>query len=348
MKKRNDMSGWGYIFFCFYVTACMMIFYRNTLFLMIEGLSLQQSLRVFLIGTAVLTALGTALTFRKRRSNLDGYANAILPLALYAYVSYASRGSMPAVLWAALAVGLALCGGLGFLFWLDRDHKKPEWAKIWLLFRMRIVLAFVLGSVLFVASLLSLLQHGNVLTRSEVAAAPAPAYEMSTDALKPEMEEIMALLYKEDRTLSESHALLQKVANVETAFWGLPYELTVEISPLDGDTLGQYNHLNHQIQINESIFLEWSERTLLETILHECYHAVQHARVDAYNQVDDSLRAARFFQREYIWSYEIEHYSTDPETYFYLQLEEDADIYADNRIPDYLRVLAEPEDPELP
>lgn len=330
---RNSMSRGNYLYFSTLLMISATLLYRNTLFLSIRGLDTRQSQWVLIILTVVMFIAGIAFTLRRHRTYMNMYCNLGLPFALYTFLSCGSRKSVPALLWLAAGIGGVLCALLLVLFLADRDNKKTKRVCIWMALRIRNVMAAVLGAALVSCALLSAIQRGNILARSDTSPSIKPAYSVfEHDEFEESLDDVVSLLQKEERTVKETHALLQMIANSEAAYWGLPYTLTVEITPLKNCVLGQYDHSEHLIQINESA-LELSTQELLQTILHECYHCVQAARVDAWKQVSPELRSARFFQSEYVWDWETEHYiSASKEGYSDQWLEDSANIYADVRM----------------
>ena len=123
--------------------------------------------------------------------------------------------------------------------------------------------------------------------------------------------EITDLLSNQSRSETETLRLLQAVVDNETAYWGLPYSLTVKATPMAESELSGYLGKKKQVLINESKLAELSDPTLLYAVLTQVYHSVQFARIQAYQQVAPDLREARFFRYEQVWYYEICHYQED-------------------------------------
>ncbi len=335
--KKNTLSVWEYVFYHILGLASFMLQYRGTLFVTIRNTSLEHSLWVFSLSILLPGLLGFALTVRRHRRFLNLLVNLGLPFFGYTLYAYASRGSVPLLLWLALGAALFFCAVVLFFGLPELWRRRTARYACWLALRLRNILGVVLGGVLLASVLLSVLLRANIFVKSYHAPEVNLAYSTGylDDILK--RQEGFDRLYGRERSMQESLELLELIVSCELEHWGLPYEVSVGVRPLKERVLGEYDDSEKTITINESA-LERPDEELLLIVLHEMYHSVEHARVTAYSQVEPSLRGTLFFEYENVWAYEFENYTTGPE-YAYQWVEQDANYYAATRQEDYMLVI---------
>ena len=74
--------------------------------------------------------------------------------------------------------------------------------------------------------------------------------------------------------------VLQTVADIEAAYWGLPHKLTVITSRTAEHILGHYIDQTHTITIDTNHLQQGNSSDILETLTHEAYHAYEYRLAD--------------------------------------------------------------------
>ena len=134
-----------------------------------------------------------------------------------------------------------------------------------------------------------------------------------------------------DLSVTERLNVLQKVANYEVSYLGLPHELNVTAELLDEGTLGCYIDSIHSININVDFLSEGNAHEILETLAHEVYHAYQRRLVDLYNSTDEQYKNMMLLHRASVYREEFESYVDGDEDYIdylFQVVEIDSDAYA--------------------
>lgn len=132
--------------------------------------------------------------------------------------------------------------------------------------------------------------------------------------------------------------VLQTVADIETDYLGIPFQLNVHLANLPGSVLGCYSDRAHIIRIDSECFHNGSPDKLLEVVCHECYHAYQYCLCDVYGSMDTKYRALVDFKRVQTYQNEFNDYtdgSEDIDRYLAQKCEKDAYEYAENAVEDY-------------
>ena len=159
--------------------------------------------------------------------------------------------------------------------------------------------------------------------------------------------EIIALLQDdiwENMTNDDKLDTLQKIANMEQYYLGIPYEIQICADHMQENTLGCYAHAKHQIMINIDSLNSDSSWELLDTICHECYHSYQHCLVDLASSVDNDYKNLLAFRRAHHYAEEWLNYkdgSDNYEEYSEQYLESDAREYAEWAVDAYYNEMQE-------
>ena len=335
MRFRNKMTAGEYLFYHAVLMMWGVVIYRNSVFLTAQGLGINQSAWTCLIFVALSAAIGVMQTLSQDRTFMNLSCNFLLPYAVFTFYTYYSRNSVPILFWVALGIGTALCLATALLFISDHSCPKTRRTRKTMALRLRNIMAVVLATVLLPYSWVSVARSGNTMTRSAVKPSHS---NIEQEAFDSSIRRIAFLMEKETRSLQETHELCQTIANIEAAYWGLPYSLDVEICTLSRESiLGCYNNVQHLICINEYSLQNITDIDLLDTVLHEVYHSVEYCRVAAYEQVSPELQASRIFQAESIWRAEFQQTpESGSEEYFNQSIEKAARQYAIERSTDYL------------
>ena len=231
-----------------------------------------------------------------------------------------------------------------------RNLRSGRYHKRWLrffcnfLFRCRTIICTILVTALLFSGAGSLIE--SYLTPK----APVPA--ISFYQIEPVLEtmnnrtDVIAKLENEKwNALSSSAHLntLQEILDIECAYLGLPYSLTVSVIEMDRESIhGSYSHSKRTVNINQTVFSSASPEYLLSILLHEVYHSFEHACIDLWKTTEPSYQNLLLFDRAVIYAYESSNYISGDEDYqgYYNQLmESDSRTYSELRSQDYRDVL---------
>lgn len=336
--RNNKMTTGEYIFYHGILMMWVVVIYRHSIFLTAQGLGMKQSVWTCLIFVALTAAIGVVYTLQQDRTFMNLFSNFLLPYAVFTFYTYYSRNSVPVLFWVALGIGTALCLATALLFISDHSYPKTRRIRKAMSLRLRNIMAVVLAAVLLPYSWVSVARSGNAMTSSAIEPSHS---NMDQEAFDSSIRKITSLMEKETRSLQETHELCQTIANIEAAYWGLPYSLEVEICTLSHESiLGCYTDAQHLICINEYSLQNMTDIDLLNTVLHEVYHSVEYFRVAAYEQVNPELQASRLFHEESIWREELQQTpELGSKEYFNQSIERAARQYAIERGAAYFVAL---------
>ena len=141
--------------------------------------------------------------------------------------------------------------------------------------------------------------------------------------------------YYKNATEAEQLTILASILETEASYLGIETP-ALRMDVLVDNLGGYYNTKTHEIMINQKNISE--EKKILNTILHEMYHAYQYACVENLDLTGDLLWAKKVAQ----WKEEFEQKSQDISTndgmieYYTQSIEEEARRYAEERIEVYL------------
>lgn len=333
------MDLWSYRIELVFWTGLCMFWYRSVLFRPVLELSNRQS-RLLLWALAVMgVLLGYLLSRHTRRNSWNVWMTVLFPYEVYTVLAYGKyvpvlcRG----VLWAALV--LTVLYGLWVLL---SPIRCPERRRAILLRRAGVVLMggrsiFTLCALALLAVGMSSAMRGGVLLVPDRKASDGVQGEK--DTIAGHIEELCRL---EDTAwaglaVEERLDLLQTVANIERTYLGVPHELPVGAGVMEEGILGQYNPVTNQIALSLDHLAEDDVEDVLDTVLHECYHAYQHSVVELYSQSPERYRQLQMFTsaREYVE--ELGEYEDGENftAYYTQRFEADARSYAEMGVEDY-------------
>lgn len=333
------MELWLYRFDLVLWAGLCMFWYRSALFRPVLELSNRQSKWLLWALVAAGVLLGYLLGRRTRRNSWNVWMTVLFPYEVYTVLAYGkyvpalSRG----VLWAALV--LTVLYGLWVLL---SPIRCPGRRRTILLRRLRAVLMG--GRSIFTLCALALLAVGlNAALRGGVLLVPDEKASDGTqgekDTISGHMEELCRL---EDTawaelTVEERLDVLQTVANIERTYLGVPHELPVGGSIMEEGLLGQYNPVTKQIALSLDHLAEDDAADVLDTVLHECYHAYQHSVVELYGQSPERYRQLQMFAAARDYVEELQEYQDgeDFTAYYTQRFEADARRYAELGVADY-------------
>lgn len=138
--------------------------------------------------------------------------------------------------------------------------------------------------------------------------------------------------------LEEKLELYQVVADIESDYLGIPYELKVKVKDLPRDTLAAYAHKGHIVWIDRAHLYNDCADQILESTCHECYHAYQCCLCEVYDSLDVEYKDLIDFAKVQCYQNEFDNYndgSYDINGYYSQRCEEDARVYAESAADDY-------------
>lgn len=158
-----------------------------------------------------------------------------------------------------------------------------------------------------------------------------------------ELEKMEEDTWKE-LSYNERKKLCQLIIDIEANYLGLPKRIDVEFKKLKNDTVGQYSEQEYLIQLDKIHFQECGGGEALRVCLHEAFHCYQWRLVSTYEEMEQSEKELLTFREISEYKKEFENYkdgSTNKEEYRSQKVEEDAELYAQERAKEYERVLKE-------
>jgi len=209
------------------------------------------------------------------------------------------------------------------------------------LFRCRRLVTWVCTAVVVVCSV-----YGAV-EESKAVLTPAPVIDGAQllQTMGGDEELIRQLCQSRWEKLGEDQrlAVLQQVADAECAYLGIPESLCICTKDLEHHSLyGYYVHGNQVVCINRHLLDSAPADRVLSVLLHEIYHAFEHAVVEVYDRTDPAYQNLQLFEKTRIYSGEFDNYISGTENYdaYSAQaVEKDSNLYSDSRIQDYRTVL---------
>lgn len=349
MRNRNTMPIWEYIIYnCLYL-ALAMIYYRNTLFVPLEGLKRDtDGLLAMAAILAVVTAVGVILTVRKRRNMLMVFTNIVWAYAIYFFMTFAVYVPQATVIACVIALALSAL----YAYWVLRDYYRSDEILRWIIPLRQCIGATLLSCRTIAAVVLSVLLLGYgvgpllglpIFQSSSNASAAEPPAGADGPTVEENMEYIRLL--REDAwaecDLQTKLDVMQVVADIEAASLGIP-DIKVGAAVLEETTIGHFESKDYDIELNLKYLNGAKASLMLHTICHEVYHAYQDRMIAAYNSVDEPLRDLLLFRDAAQYDYEFNHYITADqgyEDYDNQQCERDADSYADKAVILYYKAL---------
>ena len=141
--------------------------------------------------------------------------------------------------------------------------------------------------------------------KGEIEAVSAQVRDDLLDRHKAELARL-----SEWDTLSEGDKLelMQLLCNIECIYYGIPHRVSVRFSLLPLDTGGTYDPESDEITLNCYYVNHLPFSVSLNSLLHECTHAYQHAMVDAYQETPEEYRNLICLRDARVFQYEFAHY----------------------------------------
>ena len=166
-----------------------------------------------------------------------------------------------------------------------------------------------------------------------------PTLENSLDTLILMEQETWAGLSE-----NEKIAVLQKIADIEQVYLGLPDKMTVKSAELSEGILAEYMDSDRSINVDRENLLQISSYTLCEAILHEAYHSLEFRMVDVYDDADEKLKQLPYMRTAAAYKDEFNNYiscNKDRDGYWNQTCEIDSFEYAAERVESYISLITD-------
>lgn len=352
MTNKNTLGKFEYLIYSTLFTAWFWVLYQNIFFRCLPSMTTATSRLILGIFAVITIGIGCGVTIRKRRNFVSVALNASCPFAVYWLVTYHKTYAM---LSSAVVVMATLLSLSYFVITISmyirakvkRVCKISVSKVVWASFLSARTVAILCLCVVFLTAIpallgLPLLQSSTKPTIDTVGA--------SNFTIESEIETLLVFSDGtwEELTAAERLDVLQKVANIESTYLGIPHELNVGATVLDDGVLGGYNDNTNSIIIDLTHLEHDDSYEVLDTVLHEARHAYQHSLISFYQIAAPEYKQLLVFKEVQQYDAEFSNYThgSSNETfddYYYQTCEEDARSYADERswlywyyIEDYL------------
>lgn len=325
------------------------IWYKSFLFRCFGTCSLRESMTLLLGLLVSFTILGLLLDRGKRRCGRSMFLNIMIAFGFYTSITYYHIKQNVIDHTIVFIITVYCFYAIAFIIVNIRSFRLSKKYLIRYFSRLINVLKDLSGIGMVI--IIVLFGIGSFTGSSVIspAAKPVSNQEIEYQTIDNNMDYLVML--REDiwqnLTAEEKLNVLQKVADVERRYLGIPYALTVGTANLTGGALGYYSDRTREIIIDLDHLLDDSSNDLVNTICHEARHAYQHRLVDAYDQVDDELKGLLIFYDVSEYKEEFSDYtdaSEDEYLYVTQRVEQDCRKYAKtttneyfDRINEYLR-----------
>lgn len=343
--NSNWLSPGEFIFDNVFWALIAMIWYRSILFRSLDGRTMNTSLFVLWAVVLASVTIGILVQMKDHRNSRNVVCNVVLGYGLYTALSYIHIRpvliQMAAITVSVLIIVLFIVLSVlkwkrKWIFWLDPISKGLAVQKI-IVSGLAIVIA-VIGAPRVVGFL-----------KPFFPSAQKAVEENYTEQTIDENLETLAVLGGkawEALPAEEKLTVLQKVADIERSYLGLPHRLYVGAGDM-GELSGYYNDSTHEIMIDRDHLLNDPSWDLVNTVCHEAYHAYEHRLVDALYHIDCEYEGLKVFRDVDQYAKEFAQYKNgeeDLESYYSQRCESDARKYARDaewnyrlKIEDYLQ-----------
>ena len=203
------------------------------------------------------------------------------------------------------------------------------------LFRCRRIVSFICAVALTVL----IVSSGFVASREQQIDAQQGKVLLETvrddaDLIRQFQEKSWKRLDREQRL-----SLLQRVADAECAYLGIPFSIRVYHDDLrDRSLRGFYRHNKLEICISSDVIDNDPVDRVLSTLFHEVFHSYEYCLILAHNTTDSAFQDLRLYHDAKVYSAEFADYidsGQDYDGYRNQAVEHHANVYAQERLQDY-------------
>lgn len=263
----------------------------NTCFVSLPKLSVAESKCILFATLVTVTAILAALSYIRGRNCVSVWVNALVPLEIYAVVSYMPyfKKEIVFLLCAALVISIVFT-----VITFTAKGIKLRWRVKASAAGVRAVTALCMLLLILPVGIKTMLGHGLLLAKTETVDGYEDAYEWT---VQNKLDTLMLL--NEDSwkkaDVKVRTEVLATVKNIEIANNGIDHEIYFEVCELKNGQLAVYEPRQHRIKIDIKHIQNDSAKECLNSVLHECYHAYQYMLAEAYVGLPDRFKNMRDF-----------------------------------------------------
>lgn len=363
IKDRSTISPVVCIIEHLYWMVLFFINYKMLFFISLNNCTVGKSILVLVFCMIITSIVGCAIRWRRCMTTRSVLADIMIGIGIYtilAYHPYYKRWFM----------GLVISFFVLFLFYIIYVFSRKVRGETVFQIRNKDRKAFIIKSRfirtldtagLYMGAMMAIMivpigynrifNHGIITADSDYSTTGfdinysenelSLAYNLDT------IEKIRENARWKPLSIEEKIKVLQAVCDCEMNYFGLDNHITVVISDLKEETHGEYNDLEKTVIINRKHLEEGDAHEVLETCLHEMYHAYECSLVRLYLDSTKSQRKLRVFMHCEEYINEMNDYKESGDSHesfmeYYCQyMEKDSRHYADYAVFDYYQEIDE-------
>lgn len=338
MIDTNTEEIGEYLFLATSYSICAWIIYDALLFSPIIPLSYINS-KVVLAVLHLLSVINLIINIKSKRNALTTASSILIPYGVYSLLSYGyvfpKLYMLSGFVLLVSFLSISIVSGKKEK---QHKHRRKTQMQKFLRFWRRIVIAFALFSVFTMLCILCIkgVQRGILVPqqKSEIVSDNEAA------TINNNLDRLISLLPEKwnELDLQERINICQTVIAIECNYLGIPNNLHIVATTLSDSLSGSYDPETQTIKINLSHLQTSPPDEVLNTLLHESYHAYQQILVGFYNTLTDDEKSLFVFRHAELYAKEFDSYTsskTDPLEYAYQQCEIDAQEYAADGVDEY-------------
>lgn len=339
MNRKNSMGMLTFVLIHI-LWIIFAMYLLNNLFRCVSSFSLIES-KFILCGCVIISSLvGGIFEHKHRRNVFSIFLNLMTGFGSYLILSYFQ------IYQKLITITLIVSAVASIIFTLlimcrriDNQRKKKR------IIHRRIEKAYFITQTLFCFGLVFILciLEINSLFGSNIMTArmnPISYINPTEQTIENNMEKFAVFKNEKWRDLSVQEKLdvLQVIADIEEDHLGLPNELSVATTDIEGNMMGYYNDKMCQIVVRLDALYEERPYMIIYIVLHEAYHSYEHRCLDAWRESDPKYQSLMLYNKAKVYGEELINYNNgeeDWEAYYVQQCEEDSREYAISRAKEY-------------
>ncbi|MBR5538854.1 MAG: hypothetical protein IKU61_03040 [Clostridia bacterium] len=288
---KNTYSKKEFLIDTVFYSLVLLCAFCNICFVSLPGLSVVESKCILFATLVLVSAICTALSYIRGRNCVSIWVNALIPLELYAVVSYMPYFKKEIVLLLCIT-GVAALAFVVIMFTAKKI--KLKWRLLASAAGVRAIVALCMLLLILPVGIKTMFGHGLLLAKTETVDGYEDAYEWT---VQNKLDILMLL--NEDRwkkaDVRAKTEVLATVKNIEIANNDIDHEIYFEVCELKNGELAVYEPRQHRIKIDVKHIQNDSAKECLNSVLHECYHAYQYMLAEAYVGLPDRFKNMRDF-----------------------------------------------------
>lgn len=343
MLIKNKLSDRAYFWWSILIEVLILAAIFHFCFEPLNGMSLNGSIWLLVIGIGFFTIVGVLMSSSKGRNWTNAVMNSLLPACIYCALMVAPRF---AIWYKGIAVITFISAVLIFLMIVCRRLPHKCRADRGEIIKKRIVSGLFSVRVVVVALLVFCLLVTGIGSWVESISANNAAADMEQWTMRNNKEAVLKLRSEvwDSLSVDERLEVMEVVKNIEMRYLGVQRDIDVEVGELDEFVLGAYRLRENKIIISESHIKHASSYDVLHTLIHECHHAYTNEQVEALMCLPESYRSLRVFNAIRVYKEEYSDYTGGGEDYleYCMQLcELEAEKYAEESVEEYCVAIEE-------